>query len=447
LALVQDVGARGNEAAFYFLKRECMDWAHRRLPKSVLSALATRQLKILWEICDASEFRNWWAGRRHLLLGVASALMLVAALVWLAYEFWRLLWQAEPWGAIDLKTLHRLVHDWFAGLPVYSTSHHAIHPPATYILLWPLVGWLSITPARWSWAITVLAALVWLSFLTVRESGAEDRWERRLAALMPISAYATGAAIGNGQVIVHLLPMLVTGLLLLRHEANWRSDLLAGLLILFTFVKPSISAPFFWIMLFAANSLRPALVVALGYTVLTCSALWFQYRDVGTLFGDWVARSSAVALTPGQGNVSNLHIWLSALGLEEWILPASLLLLMMLGVWTYLHRRVDLWLLIGVTAYIARLWTYHRWYDDLLILLPMIALFRVAKQRTTYTGADVVAGALLALTILAMLAPGGLFLFPPPWNTFYVAVQVFIWLAGLIFLADQARFERRVSVR
>jgi hypothetical protein len=372
--------------------------------------------------------------------------MLVAALVWLTYEFWRLLWQTGWWGAVDLRTLQGLVREWFAGRPVYSTSIDAIHPPATYALLWPLLGWLEFTPARWLWALTTIAALGWFSLLSVRESGAETRWERAIAALMPISAYATGAAIGNGQLIVHLLPMLVAGLLLLRrHEPNWHSDLLVGLVILFTLVKPSISAPFFWIVLFAANSLRPAWVAALGYIALTGFALSFQHADLAALFGDWHARSSVVALTPGQGNVSNLHIWLSTLGLKQWILPASLLMLMILGVWIYQHRRVEIWLLLGVTAYVARFWTYHRWYDDLVILLPMIALFRLTKQ-CPRPGADILAGALLALTILAMLAPGGLFLFPPPWNMHYVAAQVVIWLMGLIFLAEQARFEKQSAM-
>ena len=58
----------------------------------------------------------------------------------------------------------------------------------------------------------------------------------------------------------------------------------------------------------------------------------------------------------------------------------------------------------------------------------------------------VLAGALLGATILAMLAPGGLFLFPPPWNMHYVAAQVVIWLAGLIFLAEQARFEKQSAM-
>jgi hypothetical protein len=125
--------------------------------------------------------------------------------------------------------------------------------------------------------------------------------------------------------------------------------------------------------------------------------------------------------------------------MEKWILPSSLLALVVLGFWTYRHRHGDIWLLLGVTALVARLWAHHRWYDDLLILLPMVALFRVAKRAPSAEGDDVVAGLLLGITTLAMLAPGGLYLFPPPWNGLYVAGQVIVWVVVLIFLLDRAR--------
>ena len=49
-----------------------------------------------------------------------------------------------------------------------------------------------------------------------------------------------------------------------------------------------------------------------------------------------------------------------------------------LGVWLYRHRRVDLWLQLGVIAVVARLWAYHRLYDDVLVVLALVALFRIA---------------------------------------------------------------------
>jgi hypothetical protein len=388
--------------------------------------------------------RSLWSDHRTTLLRLAVVLMAVVALVWLGYEFWRLLWGSSPiWhtspsGAVDLKQFHTWIHRWFAGERVYEII--CTYPPASHVILWPLLGWLALTPARWLWAVTTVIALGWLIYLIVQESGADTPLERTFVALMPLSMYATGATIGNGQLIVHFLPMLMVGLfLLLRGRGGGREDLLAAVLLLATLVKPSVSLPFFWMVLFVPGRLRPALLVAFGYVALTLFAASFQEPELLTLLHGWLTAASAVVTGTGQ---VHLHIWLASLGLEEWIFPAGILVLAALGFWTYRHRHRDLWLLLGVTAFVARFWTYHGWYDDLLILLPMIALFRIAKQGSSADGSDVVAGVLLVITLLTTLAPGGLYLFPSPWNTLYVAGQAFVWIVVLIFLLDQARREK-----
>jgi len=255
-----------------------------------------------WDGLVSATLHHRWAVHRRSLLQLAIILMAAAALVWLSYEFWRLLRQPGRWGAIDLKILHQVVRGWFAGQPVYSELKSAIHPPATYALLWPFLGWLDITPARWLWAVTTAAALGWLVYLVVQESGADTPLERAFVALIPCSMYATGAAIGNGQIIVHLLPMLVVGLVLLdRRSHAQRADLLASALILATFVKPTISVPFFWLVLFVPDSLRPASLVALGYCVLTLFAVSFQNLTLTALFHDWRERSSALVVIGGAG--------------------------------------------------------------------------------------------------------------------------------------------------
>jgi hypothetical protein len=294
-----------------------------------------------------------------------------------------------------------------------------------------------------------VAALVWLGHLVSRHSLAETPLERAIAVLLPLSMYATGAAIGNGQLIVHVMPALVSGLMLLKQPRQtcqtWRRDFGAAALITVALVKPSISAPFFWIVLFVPGSLRPALMVALGYLGLTWFAVSFKEAGLLTILRDWLARGSGRAALAEYGNVSNVHIWLSRFGLEAWMVPASLVLLVALGVWIYHHRRVEPWLLLGVTAYVTRFWTYHGWYDDLLLLLPMIALFRLARQETPAPGAEITAAILLAMTALFTLAPGGLFLLPPPLVTWYVSAQVIVWIIGLVFLMVRAREMRLCS--
>lgn len=404
-----------------------------------------------WSKTIAPSLREWWAGYGLMLMRAAIAIMVIASLVWLGYQFWRLLWGSAPiWhtsptGAVDLKTLHQLVHEWFAGRPIYRELPTAVHPPATYVLLWPMLGWLDLTPARWLWAGTTVVALAALVYVVVHESRADSSLERAFVALIPCSIYATGAAIGNGQLIVHLLPMMLVGLLKLHRQRRERKGhLFASALILGTVVKPSISVPFLWLVLFVPSFPSSILLVALGYCVLTLIAISYQDSPLSTLFHDWHSRSSSLAVTAGQGNVANLHVWLGSLGLNEWIFPTSLALWLALGLWSYRYRHIDIWILMGVTGYVARFWTYHRWYDDALILLPMVTLFRMAKRGPSDHAEDVIAGVLLGVTLLLMLAPGGLFLLPPPWNTVYVFGQVIVWIVTLVFLLGQAQAEKRM---
>lgn len=392
--------------------------------------------------------RNWWLEFGKMLLRFAIALMAVAALVWLGYQFWRLLWEADPiWasspvGAVDLMMRYDEVHGWFSGRPVYG-GPNAGYPPASFVLLWPLLGWLELSPARWLWAVASAAALVWLIYLLIQDSGAETTLERVFVALIPLALYPTGATIGNGQLIVLLLPALVAALTRLQRQRGWRDDLFAASLMLIALVKPSVSVPFFWILLFVPRTWRPAALVVAGYLALTLFAALFQDSSLIAILREWLAGVSGLA---SWGGYANLHALLAALQLENWSLPASMFLLVALGAWIYRHREADPWLLLGVTAFVTRFWTYHGWYDDLLILLPMIALFRVAK-RSSDERQGVVAGIIFACTLLVMLAPGGLYLLPPPWKTLYVIAQVLVWFVGLIFLLDLTRRDRSEQVK
>jgi hypothetical protein len=372
--------------------------------------------------------------------------MSFAALVWLGYEFYRLLWQpthigsyqVHP-GAIDLKQRYNEVHGWFSGMPVY-VEIDAVYPPASYVILWPLLGWIGIRSAIFLWAVTSAVAIGWLAYLVIRQSGANTPLENLFVGLLPLSMYATGATVGNGQLIVHILPILLAGLLLVHQRQNtWRSDLLGSTLVLMSLVKPNVTTPFFWIVLFKPGRFRPAVLVSLGYFAFTLAAACFQEPSLLTLIRGWMARSSNYI---GRDGYADLHILLTKIGLEEWMLPTSLLVLVLFGCWTYYYRNVDLWLLLSVAAFVARFWTYHRWYDDLLLLLPTVALFRIARMGSSEQGDNLLAGVLLGLMALTLIAPGGLFLFSPPWNMLYVKVQLVVWVTVLIFFCNRTRREK-----
>jgi hypothetical protein len=404
-----------------------------------------REIKLdagLWSRSVGPALRTWWDKRRILLMRLAVVLLIVSAGVKLGMDVPRLLWAPPRSNAVDLSLRHLEVHTWLAGRPVYREQKTAIYPPATYVMLWPFVGWLDLAPARWLWAVTALSALACLAYFAIRGSGATTPLERALAALLAIGMNAAGMAVGNGQLMLHVLVPLIAAVFLLRREpVRLGRDIVAAFLLLFSLVKPSISVPFFPLVLLWGR-VRVLLLVAAGYAALTLTAAWFQPGGVLVLFSDWIKRG--LAGTAGYG-YANLHSWLEAVGLQRWDLPASFLALAALSAWVYRRRRADAWLLIGVTAVVARLWMYHQLYDDVLILLPMIALFRIAKRRASPDDRDLLAGVLLAVTIAAMLIPTRFGLVHSPWQPLFSGVHTVVWLSVLIFLLQQASLESKTA--
>jgi hypothetical protein len=347
-----------------------------------------------------------------------------------------------------------------------------VYQPASFAVMWLLLGWASLSVTRWIWAATSLIMLAWLVRIVVRASGAATPLERWFIALIPLSMYATGACIGNGQLILHILPLLLSGILLLhKHPISWKRDLLAAVLIAVSLVKANIGAPFFWIVIFMPCRFRPAVLALSGYLVLTGLGLWCREAPVQphvsrqkaeipvarmdettAKSGDQapkedssvVQRISKMAAKSGEWaggrRVADLPIWLHRLGLGRWTLIASAAFFGLLGVWTWRNRRSDPWIQLGVTGFWTRFLTYHRWYDDLLMLPAMVALFRLAKGDPSPSHRRW-AGFLLALMLPAMIAPGTLYLFPRPWCMYLELLKTALWLGVMLFLVMRTRIK------
>src|SRR5262249_14989759 len=151
------------------------------------------------------------------------------------------------------------------------------YPPASYILLWPFLGWLPFGPVRWLWAATALMALAWLAYLCVLESQASTGLQRLFIVVTVLSIYPTVNTITVGQLGIHCLVMLVTGLLLLcGGRGRWWEDILGSVLFVAALVKPITAVPFLWMVLFIPGRLRPFLLVSLGYAALTLLAASFE---------------------------------------------------------------------------------------------------------------------------------------------------------------------------
>lgn len=361
-----------------------------------------------------------------------AAVLTVAATQRLTDGFVQLVWSAAP--PVDLDLRWREVHRWFGGEPVYRPGAGA-YPPASYPLLWPLLGWVDLAAARWLWGATTLGMLAWLAAIVTRESGVVTGAGRAVAALLPLAAYASRAVMVNGQLALHLLPPLLSGLwLLTRRPPSWGRDVGAAALLLIALTKPSLTAPFMWMLFTSRGPLRPAVLLALGHAGLTALAAPFQDANAVSIVTRFVGSRALEAARDSAASHASLHHWIDELGLGRGHVVASLVVFFALGAWTLFRARgADPWLKLGVAALVARFWTYHYRYDDLLILVPVVALIRTVIRGGRPPGAVV----MLALLTTTLLIPARWFFPPWPWQIIE-ALQTGIWLTALGYLVRRA---------
>ncbi|MFN8854504.1 MAG: hypothetical protein ACK50P_03010 [Planctomycetaceae bacterium] len=407
--------------------------------------------------------------------------MTLLAIAWMAYQSHRYFFVTDAGqprrataGAIDVRNRFDETRSWFQRESVYGSYGDAVYPPATYAMLRLVFNAMPWAMAKPLWFVVSLVSVGILSWQLVRFSLVQTPWERWFVAVLPWAMYATGAALGNGQFVLFVVPMVLNALLLLAEEPRSNRDTWMGtLLILGALIQPTIAAPFFWLILFRVQGYQPALRVVGLYLLLTAVAVPFQVNarriEPPIAKADEPDSQIPPPINPailGQGKApanpllrwfrrgvrgtyygsvkggyGSVHDLLVTPELAQWNLLASLGILGALGLWIFLHRRVDLWLLLGVTAIVARVWIYHRWYDDLLMILPLITLCRLTRQPHFSPPIKTLAAILFLWLWMFLLAPGVLYTFAKP--QLPIAIQVTGWLATLVFLALLAARERR----
>jgi hypothetical protein len=311
-----------------------------------------------------------------------------------------------------------------------------MHPPASFVLLWPLFGWGSEAVARVWYALVTGLVVGLFARLLLREAEPRSGFDRGLLAALIVASSPAAITVGNGQITFHVLLAALAGVLVqCRARPGMARDLGLAVLFLIALVKPNLTLPLFWVIAFTRGWSRPAALAVAGYLVATAAAIALHgagFQNVRILLLSWLAKGELGAVLTGYGN---LHVWLGDLGLADWAFPASGLAFALHGLWAWRHRTAELWTRIGVAAIVARVWAYHRAYDDLLLLLPLVALYRLTRRESSRA-----AEGLFLLGAVALAAPATPILRGASWSL------VTVWFLQLGYLARRAAVECRASL-
>lgn len=396
-----------------------------------------------------------WARYGGVLLALVAAHALITAALRLNPALDALM--LVPDAAIDLLIRMDEVRRWFSGITIYGDAHSANYPPATYTLMWPLVGWLPEPEARALYAASILASVIAIAAIGVRVSGATGLPGTALVALLVMPLGATQITVWIGQLGLHVVACLLGAAALLLgtrggaataatvRPDRWSTDLAAAALLTASLVKPTLSVPVVGAILMLTSRWRPLLLTGGLYLGLTFLAAAFQDASAAGLIVLWLGRESIMNLPLGSVNT---HLWLHWLGVDGSMLPASLLWLIAGGVWAWRYRDADPWIVIAVAALVARLWIHHRAFDDVILVIPMIVLFRIASSAYDRSGGGAgapTAAPLMAAALLAVVYGLG----HAPWHwlsgedrTLWLIAEVgrtIAWVATLGFLLWQAQ--------
>ena len=135
----------------------------------------------------------------------------------------------------------------------------------------------------------------------------------------------------------------------------------------------------------------------------------------------------------------NVHSMLAWGRLPGWMTLGTLATVLLTWAWVVRRRTAPVWTQLGVVGIATVLCTYHAWYDHAVLLLPLVALQRIATGLDPGGLAPRRARGLAVLLGLSLLAPGGLYLLPHPLNNAYVVTQTVVWLIAAAALVRHAR--------
>jgi Glycosyltransferase family 87 len=298
------------------------------------------------------------------LVRLGAAGLVVLALAYQAKGTLDLVWGTGTGSAVDLRSRHDEQALFAAG---ENPFEHGIgsQPPWGYptgiLLTWP--PWPTV---RAYFAVVNLAALLyvmWWASWTAKGLRSEDRW-LLMGAAAAFGGSCTATEVGQIGIVV---AALLGGSLWCdaRGHTVW-----AGLLVALALIKPTIAAPFAIALLVTGRS-RASLAAA-AFGVVASLVTWAH-----TGAPPWRMLEQLAQAAGGYANAGTIGLvdTLAMLGAPPLLLnPAAAVLVSVPGLLLMWAVRPSLPLAFAVAAAWGRMWTYHKSYDDVMLVFLLVPL-------------------------------------------------------------------------
>jgi hypothetical protein len=406
--------------------------------------------------------------RRHRILWVVTAALLLLSAAWIVQGFRFLLFQ-NP-GAVDLKFRWLEQRYIWNGQNPYDVvlleAAHRYHRPSPECTrnnrVDPAIGPLYHRQGGYPpWAyFTAMALVLPTEFQTTRIYFAALNalaltitfvWAYRLGrfhsraggiflAAAALAVFGHFKTLDAGQYGI-LVNGLLIGVYLLVTRYRF---VLAGITYGLAFLKPQISALF--AIIFLVRRQWSSLVAATLYVVLASLGMWALIKtnpiemltQMSAIVQSWSHHPDPdhyldpTYVPMGYSSFSHLMLMLHV----DWKIATPLgaaLGLFLTGVLMWLWRNGETLALFAVAATMGRLWSYHLNYDDVMLIFLVVALGKLVLARPSL-------GTILAFSLVGLTLWVPVRSWHKPYPLALQVAQVSIWLFGLaVLLAQQPR--------
>ena len=328
------------------------------------------------------------------------------------------------------------------GTNIYAADLGALYPPSMYVLLWPLIGWLSYSWVTPVWAVINAISVVALMALTVKwlkehNIPSDVRW---LITLAIPAFHSISQALGIGQVtVVYITLFFLVAYRCSQHRIRLWEKLLWMLPLALCLGKFSLFIPLI-VPLLLHERLR---IIAIGAIILNLILSWQVASMLDTGIFKLMAQIMENSNKVREVGSLDLHVLLSISGVSNLgTTLSSIVLLAAFAVISYRIRSSNLLIQLALAAITARFWVYHGHYDNVVLIFVLMAL---ALFITTplHKGLQSLAASpslpiLMGLTILTLIIPARFLIFTEPAYGIFLLLQLTVWLCAGGYLLYKA---------
>lgn len=338
-----------------------------------------------------------------------------------------LIWGATPASAIDLRNRDH-EHELFVRGENPFDVFDASQPPWGYPLglVLTLPEWPEV---RVYFAVINALALAFLMWWAYREPRGAPLHVRLLlmAAVMAFGGSCTATEVGQVSIIV---TALLAGALVCDRA---RRDYLCGLLLALSLIKPTISVPFA-VALLVTGRHRAALAAA-AYGVGASAFTWAVTGADSLQMLQQMAASAAKYVGDGTLGIMDMLAGFGIVSAAQVALTPIIVAVPAMALMTL--SRHSLTLAFAVAAVWGRLWTYHKSYDDVMLIFLLVPLGVLAFKAQSRV-------AVAAFGLMGVLAwiPGRLLAVPE-----IQMLQLVVWPAALAVLVISAGIGATAAAR